>query len=614
VFGNHQHSEDVIDEAAALGVFGFAGLASKSLGSLGTNAGDDGHGRNRRIANVFVNDPCLDPPFEAGAPAHRARTVQSETEIAVLNPTSGTGAVDDHGDDDGEEAGRLMVAGYNDSFGFYDNRQGLSGFSYSTDGGKTWIDAGGLPPKVPSGAPAGTPGSDAFFGDPVVAVHHRTKTFYYSSIYQNAAGAATLSVSRGRFTVAPQQVPVESFANTRCEGNPLAYGIPDSPAFVRERIIWDPPVEAVPPVFGDDGLPGTDDDDFLDKEWLHVDQRTGTLYMTYTRFTAAGETPLELVRSYDRGQTWTAPTVIVPNLLDTFNQATMPVTTPPAAANPLGRVVVTWFSRTFDVITGAEISQRIESTYSVNDGNSFPAANLRTVAGVNPQGEPLGYNRGRFTILNAPFITINRGKDDGMDTPGEAHERGFGDMFITYFSGKTALPQSIPAGCLSQQPCNPFARVANVFLSRSRNGASTWDPRVKVNSDTTETTHVFPSVQVNKNGIVYTSWLDRRLDPANNVLNDTWAAASENSGASLGTNVRVTNISTSWYQRADARPNFGDYNSSALINYERFASIWANGRFPPGPQAGPTTPVAERRQTPDSIFAVIKGLPTGGED
>src|SRR5262245_59833964 len=31
-------------------------------------------------ANVFVNDPCLDPP-----PPDTMRTVQSETEIAVLN-------------------------------------------------------------------------------------------------------------------------------------------------------------------------------------------------------------------------------------------------------------------------------------------------------------------------------------------------------------------------------------------------------------------------------------------------------------------------------------------------------------------------------------------------
>jgi hypothetical protein len=73
-----------------------------------------------------VNDPCLDPP-----PPETDRTVQSETEIAVLNKP-------------GVSMSKKMVAGYNDSFGFYDNEQGLTGFSYSTDGGITWIDGGGL--------------------------------------------------------------------------------------------------------------------------------------------------------------------------------------------------------------------------------------------------------------------------------------------------------------------------------------------------------------------------------------------------------------------------------------------------------------------------------------
>ena len=139
-----------------------------------------------------------------------------------------------------------MVAGYNDSYGFDDNRQGLSGFSYSTDGGKLWIDASGLPPLIPTGLPAGTPGQDA----PVVIVHHKTKKFYYSSLYLTAAGGSSISVVRGEFRVAPQQVPIESRANTRCEGNSAAHTIPDpavQPTGVKKRIIWDPPVAAVVP-------------------------------------------------------------------------------------------------------------------------------------------------------------------------------------------------------------------------------------------------------------------------------------------------------------------------------------------------------------------------------
>jgi hypothetical protein len=389
-------------------------LLAKSELDLTVDAADINsveEGRRRRSArgrhagdNVFVNDPCLDPPPTAVFPQNFLRTVQSETDIAVLNATRGRDHDDrghdndrngygwaggrsyrghgsghdkgrhddcDHDDDDDDDdrrgnratSGRLMVAGYNDSYGFYDNRQGLSGFSYSTDGGRTWIDASGLPPLVHNGTPSGTVGQDAYFGDPVVAVHHRTKNFYYASLYQNALGGATISVNRGRFKVAPQQVPVESFANTRCEGDPAKHGIPDPPAFVRERIIWEPPVEVTAPVFGpnpDD----VEDDDFLDKEWLYVDQKTGFLYVTYTRFGANGSTPLELVRSFDGGRTWTPPTIIVPNLLDTFNQATQTVVT------PTGRVIVSWVARTFELTPPLfpEREQRIEVAFSVPRG------------------------------------------------------------------------------------------------------------------------------------------------------------------------------------------------------------------------------------------------------
>jgi hypothetical protein len=71
----------------------------------------------------------------------------------------------------------------------------------------------------------------------------------------------------------------------------------------------------------------------------------------------------------------------------------------------------------------------------------------------------------------------------------------------------------------------------------------------------------------------------------------------------------VTDISTDWFARADARPNFGDYNSSEVINFDKFVSIWSDGRFPQGtfqdirPEGG--TPVTRRAATPDTIFAVV---------
>lgn len=574
-------------------------------GGEGGGGGGGGGGSNGSFRNVFVNDPCLDPSPFAPFPENFRRTVQSETEIAVYNPV---GDDDDDGrrggdDDDGDRGGRLMVAGYNDSYGFYDNRQGLSGFSYSTNGGKLWIDASGLPPRVPSGAPAGTVGSDAYFGDPVVVVDNRSRkflvggrrisqpagTFYYASIYQNEAGIFTLSVNRGRFRRAPQQVPVESRANTRCEDNPALHGIPDPPPFVQERIIWEPPVEAVVPPFL-----GQNNDAFLDKEWLYVDQKTGFLYLTYTRFEVDGSTPIELVRSFDGGRTWTPPSVIVPNLLDTFNQATMPVVT------ASGRVIVTWHARTFPAPTFVEREQRIEVAFSDNGGNTFGLPVI--VATVNPQGEPLGYNRGRATILNAPYMNVDKGRDDGKITSSERRKRGFGNVYITYFDGLTPLsPAPNP---------NPtsFARVAEIHLSRSTTNGTTWGPEVKVNDDNTPTSHVFPSVQVNQKGLVFVTWLDRRRDSPRNLLTDTWGDISSNRGSSFGGDVRITDVSTDWITREDAIPDFGDYNSSEVINFTDFVSIWADGRFPepqPLPQTPPFTRPANRAATPDALFAIF---------
>jgi hypothetical protein len=559
--------------------------------------GDPGtpFGSNRSFQNVFVNDPCLDPPPSTPIPADNDRVVQSETDIAVLN---NVGDNDDNGDNDDERGGgRLMVAGYNDSYGFYNNQQGLSGFSYSTDGGKSWIDASGLPPIVKSSLPAGTPGSDAYAGDPVVAVHHRTRFFYYASIYLTPNGFQTLAVNRGRFKVAPQQVPVESKANTRCAGNNAAFGIPDPPAFVRERIIWDPPVVAVPT-----SILGTDAEhsDGLDKEWLYVDQNTGVLYLTYTRFAFDGATPIELVRSFDQGQTWTLPSVIVPNLLETFNQATMPVVT------PTGRVIVTWHARTFPAPLFVEREQRIEAAFSDNCSTPAPCTFSApvVVSMVNAQGEPPGYNRNRASILNVPYIAVDKGRDDGKFTNGEKNKPGFGNVYITYFSGKTAFAAPPAAN-------PPFSRAADIFLSRSTNNGTTYNPRVKVNDDNTPTSHVFGSVQVNKKGAVFVTWLDRRVDPARNFLTDTWGDISNNQGVSLGGDVRITDVSTDWFVRADAAPNFGDYNSSEVINFKDFVSIWADGRFPPPTAPITCTPagVCSRPRndsaTPDTIFEIF---------
>ncbi|MFL5425196.1 MAG: sialidase family protein [Myxococcales bacterium] len=564
----------------------FAGLTlfpqPDDAGDPNGRPGNPGQATGR---NVFVNDPCLDPPPTAPPPENFRRTVQSETEIAVLNRVPGA----EDGDDDGaDSSGKLMVAGYNDSFGFYNNQQGLSGFSYSTDGGKSWIDGGGLPPLDPTGSDAG----DHYFGDPVLVVHHRSRTFYYASIYQAADGIFNLSVNRGKFRRAPPQ-GVESKANTRCAGNPAAFGIPDPPPVNSLRIIWEPPVIAAAAI---------DPGDLLDKEWLYVDQRTGELYLVYVRFSGdgSGATPLELVRSFDGGRTWTPPTIIVPNLDDTFNTGLSIVTT------PSGRVIASWTARTFALTPPFnEISDRIETAFSDNDGVTFTRPIV--VTGVNPQGEPRGYNRGRAQILDYTYLAVDKGRFDGAAGRDEddAKRPGFGNVYVAYFDGKT--------------PLGTITRAGDIKLSTSTTNGATWQRPVKVNDDNTNTSHVFPSVQVNRHGTVFVTWVDRRVDPAANLLTDTWGAFSNNGGRCFGRNIRITDVSTDWVARADARPNFGDYNSSEVIDFENFVSIWSDGRFPPPVPltvlpGGAVTRPANGAATPDTLVSAVgNGAGDGGD-
>ena len=579
-------------------------VAVYGLTAAAVSGHDDDRDRNRPASpivrgNAFVNDPCLDPP-----PPFFERTVQSETDIAVLNVV---GHDDDHDDDDDEDhwdrrgdrdddnddheegSGRLMVAGYTDSYGLYDNHQGLSGFSYSTSGGQRWIDAGGLPT-------AGL--NDRYLGHPSVAVHHRTRTFYYASLYQNPDGLITVSVNRGRFKFAPRQVPVESFANARCERRPELFGVPDPPAYFRERIIWDPPAEAIPAI-GDD----------FDRHWLYINQETGVLYLTYTRVGFFdGSTPVELVRSFDGGQTWTAPSVIVPNLIDTFNQA------PKAVVTPTGRVVVSWLAHTFPFF-GAPEEHRVETAFSDSCNGPEEPCIFSTpiiVDRVNPQGTPPGDNRvtnGELIISNNPYLAVDKGRDDGRITRRERRQPGFGNVYITYFDGKTPFEQ--PLCDPSDFTCFPFASAADILLARSTDDGTTYKNPVKVNDDPGNTSHVFPSAQVNKFGEVFVTWIDRRKDQARNVLNDTWGDISTRGGR-FGTDGRISTVSSDWFVRADFVPNFGNYNSSDVIGFTHFISIWADGRFP---KPGPLVPVdffpffdrdPAEAATPDTFTGIVK--------
>jgi hypothetical protein len=297
--------------------------------------------------------------------------------------------------------------------------------------------------------------------------------------------------------------------------------------------------------------------------------------------------------------------VVVPNLADTFNQGAKAVVT------PSGRVVVSWLAFQFVNVPN---EHRIETAFSDHcrlpgDACTFSAPLI--VDRVNPQGTPPGDTRillGDLTVDNRPSIAVDKGRDDGRITRREKKASGFGNVYITYFDGKTPFDAPL-CDPFVDPSCVPFASAANILVSRSIDSGKTFRAPVKVNDDPGDTAHVFPSAQVNKFGEVFVTWIDRRRDNPRNLLNDTWGDISGNNGKSFGRDGRISTASSDWVVRADWIPNFGNYNSSEVVGFTHFLSIWSDGRFPrPAPITAEQPPFErppEESATPDTRMGIV---------
>lgn len=257
--------------------------------------------------------------------------------------------------------GRYVVAGWNESFDTVVPRS-FSGFGYSSDGGKTWTDGGTLPHASTV---------DFTVGDPSLAVDDEGN-FYYASLYTPDAQNLGVSVSRGRF-----------------RGQTFRFG---------------PPVIASMP---------RDDEGGLDKEWLAADPKSGALYLTYTRFFLTGASQIELVRSRDRGRTWSEPVVISDTTTES-TQGSRPV------VGPNHEVYVVYAA-----VDLADFTYHMRIRKSTNQGRRFGSTvdigERRGEAGISPNlvTGPPGFNRS--SGVEFPSIAVDHG-----------HGEGGGSVYVTW--------------------------------------------------------------------------------------------------------------------------------------------------------------------------------------
>ena len=184
-------------------LFAVALLVATMANAAGVQPADDdmlAMGKRAAAAVARVN-------AQAGAPVPTVRTQVSDDEDDCLNePECGEEGEGEEEEVPGgqaelsiavDESGQHIVIGFNDTRGFDLNPISVSGYMYSEDGGKTFVDGGQLP--SPGNESIGTTRFPQVFGDPEVK-YLGNCVFVYSSIlldkFSDTATVQTMGVHR----------------------------------------------------------------------------------------------------------------------------------------------------------------------------------------------------------------------------------------------------------------------------------------------------------------------------------------------------------------------------------------------------------------------------------
>jgi hypothetical protein len=400
--------------------------------------------------------------------------------------------------------GSNAIIGFNDSGSFVrtmfphnpspSGSMSFDGWSVSANAGGSFTDQGILlPDPLPPGTFLG------LFGDPVTGCTDRA-TFYYASLAMGTCSPPTTSCP------------------PRFSGISLSKSVDGGASFGGAKIVAQ----------GTISLGGAI---MLDKEWMAVKRVAGSdhIHITYTVFAsglAGSSTSIEYVRSTDGGATFSSPIVIdqvsgsVPFLQDSH-----------VVVGNGNDVYVAWESYP----NGYEPGRQIKLRKSTNGGASFgPPIVVTDVTAVGNGFFVQGFFR------------------DGLDFQGLAVDTtggpGNGNVYVTWQDGRN-LNQTDPfgfigiggsGGCPVGSPPGPGYCFGDVLFTRSVNGGATWSPPVRVNSDpiSLKVDQMFPAVEVDKDGQVFTVFYDRRRD-SRNFLIDTFVAKSRDAGRTWK-NHRVT--------------------------------------------------------------------------
>ena len=331
-------------------------------------------------------------------------------------------------------------------------------------------------------------------------------------------------------------------------------------------------------------LRGTVNLSFLDKPWMASgphpeDPEQDVLYVTYTNFDISyeilyiGEIPnllptemrtsIELVSSEDGGRTWTDPVTVSPVVRRSYGErgddtggsgvfGTLRVVqgSQPEVA-PDGTVYVAWMDSTDDDSQKGVAEIQVATSHDAGANWSTP-----TVAAVfnEPEFRP---RTSSFRFWASAFPQIASGPD--------------GEVYIAYVGRPSDKPND----------------DGDVFLTASTDEGMNWTRPLVLNDDDTDHVQIFPSIDVDPNGVVHAMWGDFRDSPSQSRYHiyytrsedggQTFGFTNEELGLTVG-DTRVTDYASNPNYAFPGGLFIGDYFSLAATE-DDVHMVWADARL-----------------------------------
>jgi hypothetical protein len=324
-------------------------------------------------------------------------------------------------------SGPFVVDAWNDATGFFEGTCGppmykeeLTGLGFSSDGGKSFTDLGGLP---------NNDCNSRYEGDPSVEAYQvgGSTYFYISSLYINFATGES------------------DIAMDACQASGATLACNSQPTIVAK------------------GVPGCD---FLDKDFASIDQQRGFYYNAYVRFSGCDPTAfngrVELAKC-DLSSPLTPVCNLSPAVVSTGDANCEQEGPYPAVDEGTGDVYVAWeFNWASNFSIGACATQPVQDRIRQMVGGTVAAnQNQVNIVSMDTAFVP-GYNR--FPMNDFPRISASEPYGTVSIVWNDARNRVLGDIFMQSYALGTLTPvQPAPV------PLDSLSKGGAYFLPALRN-------------------------------------------------------------------------------------------------------------------------------------------------